>query len=119
MAQNYPGLDTQLCQIRNAGNGEGLGFFAVRDLPLGTVIFTEKPVLTIPKTMDDISTYDKLSAYAQLDATGRSRFQMLRRPIYSMAIIGPRLTAADEDVIRRCNGNSHNRDGRFRRLGTT
>lgn len=64
-------------EIRDAGN-KGVGVFATRTIPAGTLIVKETPILTFPKNNVLMTPEEVETAYAGLSKEGKKRFNALR-----------------------------------------
>nr|OQO18608.1 hypothetical protein B0A51_12999 [Rachicladosporium sp. CCFEE 5018] len=69
---SHVGSAEDLFEIKDAGT-KGLGVFATRDIPAGTCVITEDPIILIRKSLDQITPQDTLAAYTQLDAVQKQK----------------------------------------------
>ncbi|KAK5742819.1 hypothetical protein LTR17_003067 [Elasticomyces elasticus] len=70
-------MATQCCEIRAVGN-RGVGVFATRTIPAGTLIIKEKPIVTFPKHNLDVELEDVATAYDKLTDADKTRYDALR-----------------------------------------
>lgn len=64
-------------EIREAGN-KGVGIFSTEEIPARTLIFTESPLLIIPKPGWCTTFMDGIAAHEELSTADKQRFAELR-----------------------------------------
>ncbi|KAK5742265.1 hypothetical protein LTR17_003506 [Elasticomyces elasticus] len=105
-------MATQGFEIRAVGN-RGVGVFATRTIPAGTLIVKEKPIVTFPKNSFRITGKEVEAAYANLSASSKSRFDALRTIIdmpnrsHDKVFSTPEIDLTNPRVLNRLRVNSN------------
>ncbi|KAK5728681.1 hypothetical protein LTR15_001820 [Elasticomyces elasticus] len=105
-------MATQCFEIRAVGN-RGVGVFATRTIPAGTLIVKEKPIITFSKNSFKITGEEVELGYADLSASSKSRFDALRTIIdmpnrsHDKVFSTPEIDLTNPRVLNRLRVNSN------------